>query len=291
MRNTMKTTALATMIITLLGLSACGDGDSYAFTAVRGNVPVINPNNVDPALLQAAILSQKTFAVSLHQQLTADGPPEDLVLSPFSIFSAFDLLFPGARGDTADLMRSGFFLQGTDAQILDGQGALYQMILANSTASARLESANGLFVGEQFTLKQDYLDAVTRAFDAATYTVDFINDFETVRQDINRWVSDHTAGKIPALLPSNSITDKTDMVLVNAVYFKAKWKQEFEEGTSMVFHGKAGDRDFVPMEVELENTYYGEGPVAGPPSPRTPSRPTWSWGTPPTTATPNASWT
>lgn len=262
----MKPLFLATLMLPWLALAACGNDDSaYAFTALRGNVPVLDPADVDPQLFPAAIRAQKTFAIGLHQAMTTDATPVDLVFSPFSIFTAFDLLYPGARGDTAALMRTGFFLEGTDDQILDGQGALYQSILAGSTTGARLESANGLFVGKQFTLKQDYLDAVTRAFDATTYHVDFLNDCDTVRQDINRWVSDRTAGHIPALLPANVVSADTDMVLVNALYFKGRWKKVFEEGDRMFFHGKAGDRAFVPMVVTLENGAYGEGPVAGAP--------------------------
>lgn len=38
-----------------------------------------------------------------------------------------------------------------------------------------------------------------------------------------------SVGKIPNLLPEGSVDPETRMVLVNAVYFKGKWKTPFEK--------------------------------------------------------------
>lgn len=36
-------------------------------------------------------------------------------------------------------------------------------------------------------------------------------------------------GKIQELLPGNSIDAQTRLVLVNAIYFKGKWKEQFDK--------------------------------------------------------------
>ncbi len=247
-----------------LTIAACGEEPApVVFTGLRGDVPVLDPATVEPAVIEQAALSQRAFTAALYRELLPDNHGQNLVVSPYSIFSAFNLLYPGANGETAQVMRDGFFLLGTDQEILDGQGALYLSLLGRSTPAARIEMANALFVGEQFQLVQAYLDAVTRNYDATTYVVDFANDYESVRRDINRWVEDRTAGKITNLFPPESIHEETDMALVNAVYFNAKWKYEFEDGDPLTFHGTAADKVLTPMSVRLEASPYGEGPIEG----------------------------
>lgn len=58
--------------------------------------------------------------------------------------------------------------------------------------------------------------------------MDFINSPDPSRKIINQWVSDETKDKINNLLPENSITSDTKMVLVNAIYFKADWLSPFD---------------------------------------------------------------
>ena len=47
------------------------------------------------------------------------------------------------------------------------------------------------------------------------------------RKDINDWVSNQTKSNINNLLPPNSITNETKMVLVNTIYLNMKWYYEF----------------------------------------------------------------
>ncbi len=264
----MKPHYFSAVLMCLALISAtCGGEEpaSYAFTGLRGSVPVLDPTTVDPALVEQAAASQRAFTAALYRELLPDNRGQNLVVSPFSIFSAFNLLYPGADAPEAGLMRQGFHLTGTDQEILDGQGALYLSLLGRSTPAARIELANALFVGEQFQLRQAYLDAVTRSYDVETYEADFVNDYENVRKDINRWVEDHTAGRITNLFPPRSIHKGTDMVLVNAVYFNAKWKYEFEDGDPLTFRGKSGDKVLTPMYLRMEASPYGEGPIEGVP--------------------------
>jgi serpin B len=45
---------------------------------------------------------------------------------------------------------------------------------------------------------------------------------------INQWVSDTTAGNIPTLLSPDAVGASTKMVLVDAIYFRAKWMTTFD---------------------------------------------------------------
>lgn len=64
-------------------------------------------------------------------------------------------------------------------------------------------------------------------FDQELEKVDFWSDPEAARNKINQWVSNKTKGNIQDLIPSQGITQDTDLVLSNAVYFKGLWKSRF----------------------------------------------------------------
>ncbi len=250
-------------------LSACGGEEKpvFAFTALRGSLPPSDPASVDPALVAAAAQSRTAFAVALYQTLLADPAraAENLVLSPFSISVAFNLLFPGAAGVTADSIRSVFFLDGTDEEIFAGQGALDRIVLAKSTKKARLESANSAFIDLGFEVYPSYLDVMTYHYGAEIYQADFFYQWETMRQEINRWVAYKTADRIQDLLPPGSITQTTGMVLVNAIYFNARWKTAFEDGTPMEFHGTRGSQTFTSMHAEISARMHDSALTENPP--------------------------
>ena len=64
-------------------------------------------------------------------------------------------------------------------------------------------------------------------FDQELEKVDFLSDPEAARKQINHWVENVTKGNIQDLIPSGGVTEDTDLVLSNAVYFKGVWKSRF----------------------------------------------------------------
>ncbi|MDI9396126.1 MAG: serpin family protein [Euryarchaeota archaeon] len=46
---------------------------------------------------------------------------------------------------------------------------------------------------------------------------------------INEWVEDKTSDKIKDLLPENSITADTRVIITNEIYFNRKWVFEFDK--------------------------------------------------------------
>ena len=65
-------------------------------------------------------------------------------------------------------------------------------------------------------------------YGAGIHQSDFVNQPEAVRKEINTWVSDETREKIQNLLGENAISPFTRMILVNAIYFKADWLDQFD---------------------------------------------------------------
>jgi len=98
-----------------------------------------------------------------------------------------------------------------------------------------LSILNSLWSERGYAFLDAYLDLLAQNYEAGLSLLDFASDPEGSRSSINRWVSDRTKTRIPELLRQGVITSATVLVLTNAIYFKASWKEPFvavdEKGT------------------------------------------------------------
>ncbi|XP_049476484.1 serpin B12 isoform X1 [Panthera uncia] len=91
-----------------------------------------------------------------------------------------------------------------------------------------LSIANRLYGEQEFPICPEYLDGVIQFYHTTIESVDFRKDTEKSRQQINFWVESQCQGKIKELFSKDTINSATVLVLVNAVYFKAKWEKYFD---------------------------------------------------------------
>ncbi|CAA7029895.1 unnamed protein product [Microthlaspi erraticum] len=75
--------------------------------------------------------------------------------------------------------------------------------------------------------------------------------------EVNSWVQDRTNDLIKNLLPHGSVTEETEWVYANALYFKGTWKQPFEEDDTRdrKFHLLNGSLVSVPFMTSNEDQY------------------------------------
>ncbi|NXG56811.1 SPB10 protein, partial [Hemiprocne comata] len=96
-----------------------------------------------------------------------------------------------------------------------------------------LKSANRLYEEKTFPLLPKYLQLITSYYKAKPQAVNFKRAAERARALINSWVENETERKIQDLLPAGSLSSRTVLVLVNAIYFKGNWEKRFlEKNTS-----------------------------------------------------------
>ncbi|XP_014583363.2 serpin B12 isoform X1 [Equus caballus] len=91
-----------------------------------------------------------------------------------------------------------------------------------------LSIANRLYGEQEFPICPEYIDGVIQFYHTTIESVDFKKDTEKSRQEINFWVESQSQGKIKELFRKETLTNATVLVLVNAVYFKAKWEKYFD---------------------------------------------------------------
>jgi len=152
--------------------------------------------------------------------------PSNFVFSPYSLHSVFTQLLLGSEGRTQDQLQ---FVLGVfaDNQTVD-EYSLVSSGLKNGPS--KLSVANHLAVAAGFKPKQEFSNILTRGFGSDIKEYDFGTDKENSVFEINKLVFDKTGGKIEDLLLEQDVDTLTRLVLINAVYFKAVWKQSFDAG-------------------------------------------------------------
>lgn len=169
---------------------------------------------------------EKDFVFAFYSEIAKDSPESNLFFSPFSIFTAFSMAYEGSTGNTASEIQQVFGFIPDDQNRrksisdtlarLDSKDDLY-----------KLQIANALWVNEDSTIKQDYLDTATTYYESTVDNVNFVTD-DGVNM-INRWTSEKTQGKIKDVLAPGSTDELTRMVITNAIYFKGKWGLQFDQ--------------------------------------------------------------
>ena len=215
----------------------------------------------DPADARSVAASINSFAFDLHQRLLADPNLElgdkNLVFSPTSIAFALAMARAGARGATAAEMDSVLRTPSGWERLGPGLNALDQALNARNASWVEGEGSNELilrlanapFAQRGWTIEPAYLDALGSTFGTGLRLVDYAGEPEAARNAINSWVNDRTAGRIPTLLQKDNVTPDTRLTLVNAIYFKAQWRDFFwEDATKPApFTRLDGSRVDVPM--------------------------------------------
>ncbi|XP_030071272.1 serpin B10-like [Microcaecilia unicolor] len=119
----------------------------------------------------------------------------------------------------------------TTSNILQGFQALYSEI-NKTNSNYLLRTANNLYGEQSYEFSKEYLKLIETYYYAKPQAVNFATVAEDARKEINCWVENQTDSKIKNLLPEGSVNCLTASVLVNAVYFKGKWANTFQESNT-----------------------------------------------------------
>jgi serpin B len=220
---------LSALLVMSTLLAAC-DGAPEQVTKsnlIREKSPSVAGND-----LQTLVDGNNTFALDVYQSLHSESG--NLILSPFSMSLALAMTYAGARGQTAAQMEEVLhFTQGqekthTAFNALDLALESDPINLDKDQEPLKLNIANGVWAEQTYAFLPEFLDVIALNYGAGIHLADFVNNFDQERKGINDWVSDKTEDRINDLLPDGSVSGDTRMVLVNAIYFKADWLNQFD---------------------------------------------------------------
>ncbi|XP_023368045.1 serpin B9 [Otolemur garnettii] len=168
-----------------------------------------------------------TFAISLLKILCQDNPSHNVFYSPMSVSSALAMVLLGAKGNTAAQMAQVLSLN-TEKDIHWSFRSLLTEVNKAGTQYL-LRTASRLFGEKTCKFLSIFKESCLQFHHAELEQLSFVTAAEESRRHINTWVSKKTEGKIRELLPDNSIDTQTKLVLVNAIYFKGRWHEQFDK--------------------------------------------------------------
>ncbi|XP_075388749.1 serpin B8-like [Tenrec ecaudatus] len=187
------------------------------------------------------------FAIRLLKFLGKESPNENLLFSPMSIFSALAMVLMGAKGNTAAQMSQALCLK-QDGDIHHGFQSLLGTIHTHG-AQCLLRTANRLFGETTCNFLSAFKESCQKFYQADLEELSFAQDTEESRKHINDWVAERTEGKISEVLGAGTVDPLTKLVLVNAIYFKGKWKEPFDQKHTrgMLFRTSQGKKTVQMM--------------------------------------------
>jgi serpin B len=223
----------------LLLAAGCGSAGPVTSQLVRARVPRATAS-VSPADAAALRDGNSLFAGRLLARVARGR--SNVALSPASISEALAMALAGARGTTASEMATALDFSLSSDRLSAAFNGLDRSLESVNGADATLKTAGALYGQTGARFRQAFLRVLARDYGAGLRTADFERAAEAARAEINAWVSEQTAGKIPELLGAGDVDPSTRLMLVNAVYLKAMWLSPFtKQSTSpAVFHAPGG---------------------------------------------------
>ncbi|XP_072801859.1 serpin B9 isoform X2 [Vicugna pacos] len=203
-----------------------------------------------PGIMDALSEAIGTFALRLLKILCQDDPSHNVFYSPVSISSALAMVFLGAEGDTAAQVAQLLSLN-PEKDIHQGFQSLLAALNKPGTQYL-LRTANRLFGEETCEFLSTFQKSCLRFYRAELEKLSFANAAEPSRKQINAWVSKKTEGKIPELLPFNSIDEQTRLVLVNAIYFKGRWNEQFNKSYTREMPFRVNQEEQRPVQMMFQ---------------------------------------
>ncbi len=213
-------------------------------------------SDINESSLNAFVKGQYDLNFELLSKSEDQIKNKNAMVSTFSIQSALGMTWAGAAGTTADEMKKALHfddnahkgLNKIRSAILDGQMEAVQSEF-ESADSVEVGINNDIYVSPKYTWAADWLDVLSVNYDAGVTEMNFAADPAGAAKYINDVVSRDTHERIKNLIPENMITPQTQLVLTNAIYFKAPWNHiEFTDSEETRFHLQGGtdvDASFI----------------------------------------------
>ena len=178
-----------------------------------------------PTSLQGKMADNNNdFACKLFRTINEQKKGSTIV-SPISVSYVLGMLNEGADGETRRQITDVLGLEGSVQEI----NKYFKKMMGDAQSvdpSVTLKNANCIYfkLGESINTK--YKADMQNYYDAHVEAINF-NSGNIVNK-INNWSKTHTDGMIPELVTKEELNPLAVMYLLNAVYFKASWTDQFD---------------------------------------------------------------
>lgn len=178
------------------------------------------------------------FAIELYKEIK-DNNNSNIAISPFGIFNAMAIPYVGSKGNTAEQIKEIMHFEinkkhfeKTFAKIKDEtlKGNNYTSPKDKNNESKKITTLNvagSMWIDKKYPLFLSFKSNLEKNLDATVSSANLGNRQPSAAK-INAWISDITNEKINNIVTSEDISAGSPMMLVNTLYFKGRWAEEFK---------------------------------------------------------------
>lgn len=218
---------------------------SLAFTGCT----VSNPSNgsgdnkIDTPIISDKVSGEAITFKDEFNILKFMPDDKNYMVSQFSLKMAMSLAANGADGTTKDEILTAFGIDNLDSYNTAAKELIERY---EGTSSVKLNVANSIWLnkdvaGKDIKFTDEYKKLVSEYYKGTASE----EDAKNIAMKINSWVEKKTNNKIKNLLPEGDA--KFLSVLVNTIYFKGEWAEQFEEYATK-------EEDFTDRNGKVEKT-------------------------------------
>ncbi|XP_015922744.2 leukocyte elastase inhibitor-like [Parasteatoda tepidariorum] len=213
--------------------------------------------------------STNQFGIDLYRALNVTD--ENIAFCPFCIGSSLAMVLLGAEGNTAMALRQALYLWGLHPQEIHlayhdliGHLGLNLSPLDEVFLGARrspgdenvLKLINNVYIQRHFSVHYPFQFLLNRYYNTSIYPLDFVMNAEQSTRYINIFFEHNTEGKIAQIL-SQVPSPSTNLLLLNAIYFKGSLDMNMAQVEESRFVGRAGEDPFIMLEARKARIRYG----------------------------------
>ena len=217
------------------------------------------PKTIELTTRQSEIVNiGNYFAFNIFREVSTAAAEPNTFFSPLSLNLALGMLYNGASGVTRTEMAEVLGMADfTDLEFNEYYQKMIKALLEIDPLT-EIGIGNSIWYRDGFSVKQPFIDLNRDYFDAEVQALNF--NRPDAAKIINAWCAEKTKDRIKEIV-DDPICDEVVMCLINALYFKSKWKYEFDKADTKPDDFVKADNQKVKanmMEQTQVMSYYAD---------------------------------
>ncbi|XP_045765085.1 alaserpin-like isoform X3 [Maniola jurtina] len=192
------------------------------------------------------------FTAQMFSEVTKTNPGKSVILSAISVMPPLAELALASVGDSHDELLQ---VLGTPNDDTTKAVFSYANKELKSAEFVTIKTANKIYIGKDYELNKDFAAVSKETFDSEIKNIDFGENAKAATE-INTWVEDQTNHLIKELVDPRNLRPNTRAVLVNAIYFKGAWADQFEKELTKDQDFHVNRNKVIPVPMMYRKGYY-----------------------------------